>query len=59
MCKHIGVVTLNKHYEHETENVIDINDITVLWDISIATDNSWEPSRFSVPQQRRKILPTD
>ena len=45
LCNHYGIETTNRWYDHKPEPVVNIKNITILWDFSIHTDRTIKANR--------------
>jgi len=40
ICQHMGLQVTNKYYEHIPETGINIHSTTIMWDVSVITDQT-------------------
>jgi hypothetical protein len=62
ICKQMGSRVPNNYYEHIPETAINVNGITIMWDIPVFTDRTilaFRPGRVLRDKKGRLLLLTD
>ena len=45
LCKHFGIKTPDKYYEHQPEKVLNMANVTITWDVPVITDRNIPANR--------------
>jgi len=51
ICQHMGLQVTNKYYEHIPETGINIHSTTIMWDVSVITDQTILPNQSEKKQK--------
>lgn len=54
LCKHFGAKTSEKYYQHQPEKVVNVDDVTITWDLPVITDRTIPANRPDIVVHNRK-----
>lgn len=54
MCRHLGAPVSAKYYEHQPDRVVNIEDVSIMWDVPIITDRTILANRPDIVLHNKK-----